>query len=71
MCLTQFVEHCLRDEAYPVFAAAEALGIHFRILADDEPFGDYHAMVYHDIGEARMTADLHLGQDDRTFETGI
>ena len=59
------VDHGLGDEADALRSSAEARGVGFGILADDEAFGDLHAAVDDDI-VSRARRRRHVGQHHRT-----
>src|SRR5690606_6523956 len=67
----QLVDHRLGDEAYAVLRAAEALCIEFRVLADDEAFGDNDPAVDDDVPQLRVPADHDVRQDDGPFEARV
>src|SRR5690606_4890008 len=67
----QLVDHRLSNEADAVLRAAEALGVEFRVLADDEALRNDDAAIDDDVPEIGMTADHHIRQDDGAFEAGI
>ena len=64
-------EHVGGDQGDAAVAAVKALGVEFRVLADDEPFRNAAAAVDHHLVEPRVAADLDLGQQHRLAGLGI
>src|SRR6185369_10510937 len=58
----ELVDHGLRDQADALLGEAEALGVEYRILADDQPLRNVHAVIDDDALQARLAGDDAVGQ---------